>query len=58
MTNVSDSTLTRLKVTTETFQTYDITLDNAERLMESLHSYVASQRDPWAKYKKYHYYLN
>ena len=51
MTNVWDSILTRLKATSETFQTYDITLDNAERLMESLHSYVASQRDPCAKYK-------
>uniref|UniRef100_A0A8C1QLR1 TTF-type domain-containing protein n=1 Tax=Cyprinus carpio TaxID=7962 RepID=A0A8C1QLR1_CYPCA len=51
MTNVWDSILTRFKATTETLQKHDITLDNAERLLESLHSYVASQRDQFEKYE-------
>lgn len=51
MTNVWDSILTRFKATTETLQKHDITLDNAERLLESLRSYVALQRDQFEKYK-------
>lgn len=49
MANVWGSRLIRFKSTTDTLQKHDITLDTAERLLESLHSYVASQKDQ--KYK-------
>ena len=52
MTNVWDSILTRFKATTETLQTHDITLDNAEPLLGvSRRSYVASLRDQCEKYE-------
>lgn len=51
MTNVWDSILSRFKTTTETLQKHNITLDTAERLLESLRSYVASQRDQFDKYE-------
>lgn len=51
MTNVWDSILSRFKTTAEALQKHDITLDTAERLLQSLRSYVASQRDEFGKYE-------
>lgn len=51
LTVVWDSILSRFKTTTETLQKHDVTLDTAERLLESLRSYVAMQRDQFEKYE-------
>ncbi len=52
MANLWDTVLSRFKATSDALQKRDINLDTAQRLLESLHSFVATLRDQSSQFEK------
>ncbi len=52
MANLWYTVLSRFKATSDALQKRDINLDTAQRLLESLHSFVATLRDQFSQFEK------